>query len=113
MDARLFDAAFRGDVNVLQELIAEDPLILHTVTVTTSNTPLHVAALLGHTRFAMEVMQNYPGLADELNQQGLSPIHLASAKGHLEIVEGMLALRSDLALIKDEDGNTPTSHGRN
>ncbi|KAJ6355150.1 hypothetical protein OIU77_005694 [Salix suchowensis] len=55
----------------------------------------------------MEVMQNYPGLADELNEQGLSPIHLASAKGHLEIVEGMLALRSDLALIKDEDGNTP------
>ncbi|KAJ6731848.1 hypothetical protein OIU79_003055 [Salix purpurea] len=37
MDARLFDAAFRGDVNALQELIAEDPLILHTVTVTTSN----------------------------------------------------------------------------
>ncbi|KAJ6673282.1 ANKYRIN REPEAT-CONTAINING PROTEIN ITN1-LIKE [Salix viminalis] len=107
MDPRLFDAASRGDVNTLQELIGEDPLILHTVTVTTSNTPLHVAALLGHTRFAMEVMQNYPGLADELNQQGLSPIHLASAKGHLEIVKGMLALRSDLALIKDEDGNIP------
>lgn len=103
----MFDAAFRGDVTTLQELIGEDPLILHTVTVTTSNTPLHVAALLGHTRFAMEVMQNYPGLADELNQQGLSPIHLASAKGHLEIVKGMLALRSDLALIKDEDGNIP------
>ncbi|KAJ6673289.1 HOMEOBOX PROTEIN WARIAI [Salix viminalis] len=107
MDARLYDAAFIGDVNTLQELIAEDRLILHTVTITTSNTPLHVAALRGHTRFAMEVMQNYPGLADELNEQGLSPIHLASAKGHLEIVEGMLALRSDLALIKDEDGNIP------
>ncbi|KAB5514623.1 hypothetical protein DKX38_028533 [Salix brachista] len=107
MDDRLFAAAFRGDVNGLQELIAEDPLILHTETVTTSNTPLHVASLLGHTPFAMEVMQKYPGLADELNQQGLSPIHLASAKGHLETVKGMLALRSDLALIKDEDGNIP------
>lgn len=107
MDARLFDAAYRGDVNTLQELIGEDPLILHTVTVTTSNTPLHVAALLGHTQFAMKVMQNYPGLADELNQQGLSPIHLASAKGHLEIVKQMLVLRPNLALIKDEDGNIP------
>lgn len=57
MDARWFDSAFRGDVNTLQELIRQDPLILHTVTVTTSNTPLHVAALLGHTQFAMEVMQ--------------------------------------------------------
>lgn len=107
MDARLFDSAFRGDVNTLQELIGEDPLILHTVTVATSNTPLHVAALLGHAQFAMKVMQYYPGLADELNQQGLSPIHLASAKGHLEIVKGMLVLRPHLALLNDEDGNIP------
>ncbi|CAK7345799.1 unnamed protein product [Dovyalis caffra] len=108
MDSRvLFDAAFTGDVNTLQELIQEDPLVLHTVTVATSNTPLHIAALLGHTQFAMEVMQNYPGLADELNQQGLSPIHLASAKGHRETVREMLVRRPDLALIKDEDGNVP------
>ncbi|KAJ6757141.1 ANKYRIN REPEAT-CONTAINING PROTEIN ITN1-LIKE [Salix koriyanagi] len=107
MDPRLFNAAFTGDVNVLLGLIQEDPLILHTVTVTTSNTPLHVAALLGHAEFAMVAMQNYPGLADELNQQGFSPIHLASAKGHWEIVRRMLVCRPDLALIKDEDGKNP------
>ncbi|KAB5529235.1 hypothetical protein DKX38_019316 [Salix brachista] len=107
MDPRLFNAAFTGDVNVLLGLIQEDPLILHTVTVTTSNTPLHVAALLGHAEFAMVAMQNHPGLADELNQQGFSPIHLASAKGHWEIVRRMLVCRPDLALIKDEDGKNP------
>ena len=100
MDPRLFNAAFTGDVNVLLGLIQEDPLILHTVALTTSNTPLHVAALLGHAEFAMVAMQNHPGLADELNQQGFSPIHLASAKGHWEIVRGMLVRRPDLALIK-------------
>lgn len=107
MDPRLFNAAFTGDVNALLELIQEDPLILHAVTVTTSNTPLHVAALLGHAQFAMVAMQNCPGLADELNQQGFSPIHLASAKGHWEIVRDMLVRRPDLALIKDEDGKNP------
>ncbi|KAB5529272.1 hypothetical protein DKX38_019353 [Salix brachista] len=107
MDPKLFNAAFTGDVNVLLGLIQEDPLILHTVTVTTSNTPLHVAALLGHAEFAMVAMQNHPGLVDELNQQGFSPIHLASAKGHWEIVRGMLVRRPDLALIKDEDGKNP------
>ncbi|KAJ6384541.1 hypothetical protein OIU78_027779 [Salix suchowensis] len=107
MDPRLFNAAFTGDVNVLLGLIQEDPLILHTVTVTTSNTPLHVAALLGHAEFAMVAMQNHPGLADELDQQGFSPIHLASAKGHWEIVRGMLVRRPDLAFIKDEDGKNP------
>ncbi|KAJ6757147.1 ANKYRIN REPEAT-CONTAINING PROTEIN ITN1-LIKE [Salix koriyanagi] len=55
----------------------------------------------------MVAMQNHPGLADELNQQGFSPIHLASAKGHWEIVRGMLVRRPDLALIKDEDGKNP------
>uniref|UniRef100_A0A3N7FGT0 Uncharacterized protein n=1 Tax=Populus trichocarpa TaxID=3694 RepID=A0A3N7FGT0_POPTR len=99
--------SYPGDVNALLELIQEDPLTLHTVTVTTSNTPLHVAALLGHAQFAMAAMQNCPGLADELNQQGFSPIHLASAKGHWEIVRDMLIRRPDLALIKDEDGKNP------
>ncbi|KAL9378956.1 hypothetical protein Peur_027438 [Populus x canadensis] len=107
MDPRLLNAAFTGDVNALLELIQEDPLLLHAVTVTTSNTPLHVAALLGHAQFAMVAMQNCPGLADELNQQGFSPIHLASAKGHWEIVRDMLVRRPDLALIKDEDGKNP------
>ncbi|KAG6750465.1 hypothetical protein POTOM_044961 [Populus tomentosa] len=107
MDPRLFYAAFTGDVNALLELIREDPLLLHAVTVTTSNTPLHVAALLGHAQFAMVAMQNCPGLADELNQQGFSPIHLASAKGHREIVRDMLVRRPDLALIKDGDGKNP------
>lgn len=107
MDPRLLNAAFTGDVSALLELILEDPLLLHAVTVTTSNTPLHVAALLGHAQFAMAAMQNCPGLADELNQQGFSPIHLASAKGHWEIVRDMLLRRPDLALIKDEDGKNP------
>ncbi|XP_011023682.1 PREDICTED: ankyrin repeat-containing protein At3g12360-like isoform X1 [Populus euphratica] len=107
MDPRLLNAALTGDVNALLELIREDPLLLHAVTVTTSNTPLHIAALLGHAQFAMVAMQNCPGLADELNQQGFSPIHLASAKGHWEIVRDMLVRRPDLALIKDEDGKNP------
>ncbi|KAJ6883443.1 hypothetical protein NC652_030621 [Populus alba x Populus x berolinensis] len=107
MDPRLFKAALTGDVNALLELIREDPVILRTVTVTTSNTPLHVAAHLGHAQFAMVAMENCPGLADEPNRQGFSPIHLASAKGHWEIVRDILVRRPDLALIKDGDGKNP------
>ncbi|KAJ6694341.1 hypothetical protein OIU85_005062 [Salix viminalis] len=73
MDPRLFNAAFTRDVNVLLGLIQEDPLILYTVTVTASNTPLHVAALLGHAEFAMVAMQNHPGLADELANKASLP----------------------------------------
>ncbi|CAK7345804.1 unnamed protein product [Dovyalis caffra] len=116
MDPRLFDAAFTGNVNALLELLQQDPLILHNVTVTTSITPLHIAALLGHAQFAMAVMQYCPRFATEVNQQGLTPIHLASANGHWEIVRDMLACKPDLAFIKDKDGknflHTAATRGR-
>ena len=51
---------------------------------TTSNTPLHIAALLGHAEFAMVVMQCCPQFATELHEQGVTPIHMASAEGHGE-----------------------------
>jgi microcystin-dependent protein len=55
----------------LRELIQQDPRILHNVTLTTSNTPLHIAALLGHAEFAMVVMQCCPQFATELHEQGV------------------------------------------
>ncbi|CAK7345803.1 unnamed protein product [Dovyalis caffra] len=116
MDPRLFDAAFTGNVNALLELLQQDPLILHNVTLTASITPLHIAALIGHAEFAMAVMQYCPRFATEVNQQGLAPIHLASANGHWEIVRDMLVCKPDLALIKDKDGknflHTAATRGR-
>jgi len=56
----------------------------------TSNTPLHIAALLGHAEFAMVVMQCCPQFATELHELGVTPIHLASAEGQCEVVRQML-----------------------
>ncbi|CAK7345817.1 unnamed protein product [Dovyalis caffra] len=103
-------------LEIYVNLLQQDPLILHTLTLTTSITPLHIAALLGHAEFAMVVMQYCPRFATEVNQQGLTPIHLASANGHWEIVRDMLACKPDLAFIKDKDGknflHTAATRGR-
>ncbi|GMG99148.1 hypothetical protein Nepgr_000988 [Nepenthes gracilis] len=89
-ERRLYDAALEGDVDLLLELLREDPLILHRYEVSEANSvssPLHVVAKLGHVRFATEILSRKPELEEELNPSKSSPLHLASGKGHLEIVK--------------------------
>ena len=74
---------------------------------TSSNSPLHIAALLGHTDFAELVMSLNPELSRELNHQGYTPIHLASFKGHLQIVTELLNFDKGLCFLKDSEGRTP------
>ncbi|KAK2651211.1 hypothetical protein Ddye_018700 [Dipteronia dyeriana] len=108
MDPRLHVAACNGDVGALQELLQEDPLVLSKATMSTSSdSPIHIAAMLGHTDFAKLVMSRNPELARELNQQGHTPIHLASFKGHLQIVTELLNFDKGLCFVKDCEGRTP------
>ncbi|TXG55651.1 hypothetical protein EZV62_020907 [Acer yangbiense] len=109
MDPRLHVAACNGDVGALQKLLQEDPLVLSEATLSTcsSNSPLHIAALLGHTDFTKLVMSLNPELSTELNHQGYSPIHLASFKGHLQIVTELLNFDMGLCFLQDCEGRTP------
>ncbi|KAK0589790.1 hypothetical protein LWI29_018559 [Acer saccharum] len=59
----------------------------------------YTAAMLGHTGFAKLVISRNPELSRELNHQGYTPIHLASCKGHLQIVTELLnSMTRDSAL---------------
>lgn len=52
-----------------------------------------------------------PSLAQEVNKDGFSPIHLATAAGHLEIVKELLEKGGIfLCLLKDKEGRTPLHH---
>ncbi|KAK4850537.1 hypothetical protein QYF36_007583 [Acer negundo] len=108
MDRRLYVAACNGDVQALIELVREDPLILFTGTIaTTSDNPLHIAALLGHNEFAKLAMAYNPKLSTEFNRYGYSPIHLASLKGHLQIVKDLVDMEKGLCVLKDcSEGKT-------
>ena len=108
MDPRLHVAACNGDVGALQKLLQEDPLVLSKATMSTSSdSPLHIAAMLGHTDFAKLVISRNPELSRELDQQGHTPIHLASFKGHLQIVTELLNFDKGLCYVKDSEGRTP------
>ncbi|KAI3845078.1 hypothetical protein MKX03_021566 [Papaver bracteatum] len=94
MDQRLFDAAQTGNLELLKELLTEDPLILEKVPLC-SETPLDIAVLAGKTEFAIELIRLKPKFATEVNKDGSSPIHVASANGYVEIVKQLLMLTNN------------------
>ncbi|KAH6826285.1 hypothetical protein C2S53_012246 [Perilla frutescens var. hirtella] len=104
----LFEAAARGCVISLQQLLIDDPLILDRVIINHySETPLHVAAMLGHIDFVNEIIHIKPQLTNELNSQLSSPLHLASAKGHVDVVRALLSVDSRTCLNRDRNELTP------
>uniref|UniRef100_A0A5B7BXN1 Putative Ankyrin repeat family protein n=1 Tax=Davidia involucrata TaxID=16924 RepID=A0A5B7BXN1_DAVIN len=108
-ERKLHQAAMKGTVNSLLEILQEEPLILSTTTLPSSisDSPLHVAALLGHLEFATELLSRKPELAGALNSQGSSALHVASAKGYLEIVKELLLVDPDMCFVLDRDGRSP------
>ncbi|KAF3446088.1 hypothetical protein FNV43_RR11267 [Rhamnella rubrinervis] len=105
----VYNAALEESVTDLLELLQQDRLILDRLTVFNgvTETPLHVASLLGHTDFAKEILHQKPQLAKELDSQRSSPLHLASAKGYVEIVKALVIVSPHICFAGDKDGLNP------
>ncbi|PIN07440.1 26S proteasome regulatory complex, subunit PSMD10 [Handroanthus impetiginosus] len=107
-EKRLFDAAAKGDEEVLYELLQEDPLLLNRVSYTSPNkTPLHVATIHGHLPFVKQILSQNSLLAEELDSQQSSALHLASAKDHVEIVKELLRAAPGMCMSRDSQGRNP------
>ncbi|XP_031372114.1 ankyrin repeat-containing protein BDA1-like [Punica granatum] len=104
----LHDAAVEGNVPLLLRLLEEDRLALHRVASGSLNeTPLHVAAMLGHLEFVEEILTRNPEMARELDFRRSSPLHLAAAKGHTEVVKLLLLTNPKMSLSRDWEGRCP------
>ncbi|XP_059639175.1 ankyrin repeat-containing protein At5g02620-like [Cornus florida] len=72
-----------------------------------ADTPLHVAASMGHTHFAVEMIRLMPSFGRKLNPDGFSPLHLALRNGHAETVIRLINIDSDLIRVQGKEGITP------
>ncbi|RZC21111.1 Ankyrin repeat-containing protein BDA1 [Glycine soja] len=104
----LYEASLNGCVSTLKTLIQKGPLILSRISLYPyTETPLHIASLLGHLDFCEVLLQNSPSLATELNSEGRCPLHLASANGHTEVVKALLRTNPEMCLVGDKDEMLP------
>ena len=107
-EKRLYEASLKGSVDSLKQLLVEDPLALARAAVTCfEETPLHVAAMLGHLDFAQFVVSKKPDMAMAADSQGRLPLHMAAAKGFLEMVNLLVSVNPNVCVCQDEDGRTP------
>ncbi|KAI8529659.1 hypothetical protein RHMOL_Rhmol12G0241700 [Rhododendron molle] len=107
MGRRLYEACLSGSVPALNALIEIDQLILSRVNSLTcflNDTPLHASASCGHLDFTRALLTRKPKLAAELDSLRCSPLHLASAEGHVEIVQELLRVNTDVCIARDQDG---------
>ncbi|KAL5559496.1 hypothetical protein UlMin_035707 [Ulmus minor] len=111
MERKLQEAIMNGSVQSLFELLKEDPQILATTIRSPSDTPLHIASLLGQSTIAKELLSQKPELATESNAQGSLPLHLAAAKGSVEIVKDLVRVNPDSCLVRNRDGRIPLHLG--
>ncbi|XAR70566.1 Non-specific serine/threonine protein kinase [Bertholletia excelsa] len=105
---KLKAAAQAGDFDALYDSLHHFPDILDRIDETPFvDTPLHVAAKAGHTRFALEVVRLKPSFGRKLNPDGLSPLHLALENGHPETAQRLVKFDKELIRVKGRDGSTP------
>ncbi|KAI8525325.1 hypothetical protein RHMOL_Rhmol13G0221900 [Rhododendron molle] len=104
MEHDLCEAAITGDIDSLHAIIRKDPLILHKVVARcfSGASPLHVAPSNKQTHFVEELLSLKPELAEVLDSQLRSTLHLASAQGHDEIVKLLLVkVGPEICLVRD------------
>ncbi|XP_022764292.1 ankyrin repeat-containing protein BDA1-like [Durio zibethinus] len=107
MDEGLREAAQSGSIYALYALIQDNADVLRCIDqMEFVDTPLHIAAVAGHTDFAMEMMNLKPSFARKLNQGGFSPIHLALQNEQTEMVVDLLSIDKDLVRVKGKEGYT-------
>ncbi|WCJ25768.1 Ankyrin repeat family protein [Euphorbia peplus] len=104
----LRNAAKDGRIDMLYELLGKDPYLLENLgELPVSDTPLHESARAGKAHFCMEILTLMPSLAWKLNQQGLSPMHLALINGHSETARGFANVDVNLIRVKGKGRVTP------
>ncbi|KAK8347831.1 hypothetical protein V6Z11_A06G044000 [Gossypium hirsutum] len=105
IEKRLYNATKNGNKNELLSLLQEDAQLLNIfINGRYPKTPLHVAIMLGNSKFVDELLTRMPELANELNSRRQSLLHLAATKGDHQIVTRLMQVNLDICNL---DGRNP------
>ncbi|XP_057776286.1 ankyrin repeat-containing protein At5g02620-like isoform X2 [Salvia miltiorrhiza] len=91
-EKKLYDAATKGDLSTLQELLQEHPHLVDEVSYARSRNLLHLATMHTQVEIAKTLLSVAPEMCWWIDDQGMNPVHIAAMKGRVEILEAMLQL---------------------
>jgi uncharacterized protein len=96
----LLEAIYRGQTERVDELLAADPQLT-----------LHEAAALGRTERLRKLLDEEPGRANDLGDDGFHPLGLACFFGHVDAAKLLLERGADVnALSRNEHIQTAAIH---
>ncbi|KAF8028512.1 hypothetical protein BT93_E1207 [Corymbia citriodora subsp. variegata] len=108
MERMLLEAARKGNIDELNDLIGSNGLVLEEMVLEgAGHTPLHVACVAGHLDFVRELLKLMPKFAEKVNAGGFSPLHIAAARGDVEIAEEPLKVGTRLCSVKGRERRIP------
>ncbi len=80
---------------------------IHSSSLISSENPLRIASVAGHSDFVKEILRLNPEFAKEIKQDVFSPMQPAAAIGHKEIVRELMIVDSRLYLIEGKEKKAP------
>ncbi|KZV51871.1 ankyrin repeat-containing protein-like [Dorcoceras hygrometricum] len=107
---KLYAAVSTNDAATLHRLLETDPFLLDRITLRcSSKTPLHLATMRGNLEIVREILKNRDNqiLAEVLDSQQSSPLHIASAKGYSDIAKLLLSAAPAMCFSRDFGGRNP------
>ncbi|XP_030465064.2 ankyrin repeat-containing protein BDA1-like [Syzygium oleosum] len=108
MERRLLEAAQKGNIDELNDLIRSNALVLKEMALEgAGHTPLHVACVAGHVDVVRELLKLMPKFVEKVNAVGFSPLHIAAAQGDVEVVRELLRVGRHLCSVKGRERRIP------
>ncbi|KAI6706451.1 hypothetical protein NL676_009413 [Syzygium grande] len=108
MERRLLEAAQKGNIDELNDLIRSNALVLKEMALEgAGHTLLHVACVAGHVDVVRELLKLMPKFVEKVNAVGFSPLHIAAAQGDVEVVRELLRVGRHLCSVKGRERRIP------
>ncbi|XP_030465061.1 ankyrin repeat-containing protein BDA1-like [Syzygium oleosum] len=109
MERRLLEAAQKGSIDELNDLIGSNGLInLEEMALKgAGHTPLHVACMARHSDFVRALLKLMPKFVEKVNAGDLSPPHIAAAQGDVEVARELLRAGEHLCFVKGRERRIP------
>ena len=107
----LIVAAREGNLKEVQRLVLHEGQNVNVVSTKYKITPLHAAALHGHTE-VVRFLLKHGALLELTDDWGCTPLHNASGAGHYNIVDLLCAAGANIDARASNKGKTPIEIAR-